>query len=138
MSAPSLSVPEPLADDGDDITTALETAAIFNAQGDLREAVRWVRRAAEAAGDAGNDTRALALARAVADLNIGASIMPSVQSAPPSQVAPSAQPVPAAAVSERGSVRPSPVVLVEAPGDAPPPPPLPALADAPPPPPLPA
>ncbi|HEY3493875.1 MAG TPA: hypothetical protein VGK73_04285, partial [Polyangiaceae bacterium] len=86
MSAPSLSVPEPLADDGEDITTALETAAIFNAQGDLREAVRWVRRAAEAAGDAGNDLRALALARAVADLNVGASAAPVEP--PPASAAP--------------------------------------------------
>ena len=87
MTASALNVPEPLTDDGDDITTALETAAIFNAQGDVREAVRWVRKAAEAASDAGNDMRALHLARAVADLNVGASLVPS---APP----PSAAPVP--------------------------------------------
>ena len=37
MTASALTVPEPLSDDGDDITTALETAAIFNAQGDVRE-----------------------------------------------------------------------------------------------------
>src|SRR5262245_51402407 len=150
MSAPTLSVPEPLADDGEDITTALETAAIFNAQGDLREAVRWVRKAAEAAGDAGNGLRALALARAVADLNIGASVVPSQvasaqpAAAPASAAAPVPPPLPsapapasAAAVSERGSVRPSPVVRIEAAADAPPPPPLPAAArdDAPPPPP---
>jgi hypothetical protein len=148
MNAPSLTVPEPLADDGDDITTALETAAIFNAQGDLREAVRWVRRAAEAAGDAGNDLRALALARAVADLNIGASVVPApaAASAPAPAPAPVA-PLPAVASapasapdavsSDRGSVRPSPVVRIEAAADAPPPPPpLPAAqADAPPPPP---
>lgn len=79
---PALSVPEPLPNDSEDLSTALETAAIFGAQGDVREAVRWVRRAAELAGDAGDDMRALALARAVADL--GASVAPS----PPAAAAP--------------------------------------------------
>src|ERR1051325_7120019 len=69
MQASPLVVPEPLPEDGEGVTSALETAAIFNAQGDVREAARWVRRAAEAASDVGADMRALALARAVADLN---------------------------------------------------------------------
>src|SRR5687767_16013558 len=75
MQASQLVVPEPLPDDGEDVTSALETAAIFNAQGDMREAARWVRRAAEAASDVGADMRALTLARVVADLNT-ASIAP--------------------------------------------------------------
>jgi hypothetical protein len=153
MTASALTVPEPLSDDGDEITTALETAAIFNAQGDVREAVRWVRKAAEAAGDAGNDTRALALARAVADLNVGASMAPSSPpaSAPAVPVNPSVQTVPTSsatgtnpgmpapqatllnhpALNGNGSVRPSPVVRVEASaaeGAPPPPPPLPQAA----------
>jgi hypothetical protein len=153
MTASALTVPEPLSDDGDDITTALETAAIFNAQGDVREAVRWVRKAAEAAGDAGNDMRALALARAVADLNVGASLAPSsppasAAAAPvstPAQAAPASSatgtnpgmPAPQAtllnhpALNGNGSVRPSPVVRVEASSAEaapPPPPPLPQAA----------
>lgn len=68
MTASALSIPEPLPDDPDAVTTALETAAIFGMQGDAREAVRWVRRAAELAGDEGNDARALNLARVAADL----------------------------------------------------------------------
>ncbi len=71
-----LSVPEPLPNDPEAVVTALETAEIFGKQGDLKEAVRWVRRAAEIAGDEGSDERALTLARAVADLNISASQPP--------------------------------------------------------------
>ena len=44
-----LSVPEPLPNDPEAVVTALETAEIFGKQGDLKEAVRWVRRAAEIA-----------------------------------------------------------------------------------------
>jgi hypothetical protein len=153
MTASALTVPEPLSDDGDEITTALETAAIFNAQGDVREAVRWVRKAAEAAGDAGNDMRALALARAVADLNVGASLAPSSPpaSVPVAPVIPPVQTVQASsatgtnpgmpapqgtllnhpALNGNGSVRPSPVVRVEASvaeAAPPPPPPLPQAA----------
>lgn len=163
MTASALTVPEPLSDDGDDITTALETAAIFNAQGDVREAVRWVRKAAEAASDAGNDLRALALARAVADLNVGASLAPSAPppsaAAAPGPVSAPAQSVPTSSATGTnpgmpapqgtllgyapphappvngngsGSVRPSPVVRVEAAVEAapPPPPPLPQAAPA--------
>jgi hypothetical protein len=108
-----LSVPEPLPNDPEAVVTALETAEIFGKQGDLKEAVRWVRRAAEIAGDEGSDERALTLARAVADLNISASQPPS-QASPASAVAPA--PAPAAAQA------PAP--------QAPPPPPLPAIAAA--------
>jgi hypothetical protein len=83
----ALSVPEPQPNDPEDLSTALETAAIFGAQGDVREAVRWVRRAAELAGDAGDDMRALTLARAVADL--GESVAPA---APPAASGPAAAP----------------------------------------------
>jgi hypothetical protein len=111
----TLSVPEPQSTDPEDLSTALETAAIFSAQGDVREAVRWVRRAAELAGDAGDDVRALTLARAVADL--GASVAPS---APPPEVAPSA-PAPAAAPSAATA----PALDGAPAADLPPPPPLP-------------
>jgi hypothetical protein len=80
MTVSALTIPEPLPDDPDAVTTALETAAIFGTQGDTREAVRWVRRAAELAGDEGNDLRALTLARVAADLTNelgGDSTMPA-------------------------------------------------------------
>jgi hypothetical protein len=111
----ALSVPEPQPNDSEDLSTALETAAIFSAQGDVRETVRWVRRAAELAGDAGDDMRALTLARAVADL--GESVAPS---APPPAVAPAA-PAPVAAAAPAAPV----AEAAPAAGELPPPPPLP-------------
>jgi hypothetical protein len=106
-----LSVPEPESTDPEDLTTALETAAIFSAQGDLREAVRWVRRAAELAGDAGDDMRALTLARAVADLGESMAPKPPAAAAPAAAAAPTAE---QAAPTE----------------ELPPPPPLPGRAAA--------
>jgi hypothetical protein len=47
---------------------ALETGSEEWGRGDLHEAVRWIRRAADAAEAAGNDMRALSLARMAADL----------------------------------------------------------------------
>src|SRR6187399_161764 len=122
MQATLLSVPDPLPDDGEDVTSALETAAVFNAQGDMREAARWVRRAAEAASDAGADMRALTLARLVADLNT-ASIAPRPPAAEPAPVAsapPAPPPLPAASAPP-----PLPAAAAAAPAPAPAPPPLP-------------
>ena len=129
MQATQLIVPDPLPDDGEDVTSALETALVFNQQGDMREAARWVRRAAEAASDLGADMRALTLARAVADLNT-ASIAPRpqpVDAAPPASAAPAPPPLP---------VAPPVMAAAPAPAPAPAPSPLPAAA-APAPPPLP-
>ncbi len=58
--------PEPT--DSEDVVSALETAEIFWTKGDTDEALRWLKRAAESASDAGSDDRALAIARTVADL----------------------------------------------------------------------
>lgn len=68
MTQLAMDIPEPSSDDAESVVTALEMAAVFDAQGDAQEALRWVRRAAEAASDEGNDLRALMLARSVADL----------------------------------------------------------------------
>lgn len=63
---PSHLSPEP--SDSEDVVSALETADVFWTKGDADEALRWLKRAAESASDAGNDDRALAIARTVADL----------------------------------------------------------------------
>src|SRR6185503_18618144 len=60
--------PEPDPADSDDILLALETARALEAHGDLRDAARWLRRAAEQAEEEGNDARVLVFARAAADL----------------------------------------------------------------------
>jgi hypothetical protein len=111
MTTPALALPEPLPEDPEVVATALETAGIFGVQGDVREAVRWLRRAAELAGDAGIDDRALELARAAADLTTNAE---STSSAP---VAPS----PAAAAPPPP---PPPPPIQAAPPPPPPPPPI--------------
>jgi len=63
---PAVLNPEP--GDNEDVVSALETADIFWTKGDTDEALRWLKRAAETASDAGNDMRALAIARSAADL----------------------------------------------------------------------
>ncbi len=60
-------LPDALSDDHEDVVWGLQTATTLWARGERREALTWVRRAAEAAGTAGADMRAVDLAkRAVA------------------------------------------------------------------------
>ena len=54
--------------DTDDVSWSLETGRSMWQQGEMREALRWLKRAAESAEEAGNDTRSLSLAKAAADL----------------------------------------------------------------------
>jgi hypothetical protein len=61
---------------------ALETAQALEVRGDIAEAARWLRRAANEAEKQGNDTRVLALAHAAADLT-SASAKAPVTTAPP-------------------------------------------------------
>jgi hypothetical protein len=60
--------PLPAAGDSDDVVLALETARALEARGDVREAARWLRRAAEQAESQGNDVRVLLFAHVAADL----------------------------------------------------------------------
>lgn len=69
-------IPVPTARDSETVVTALETAAVFRAKGDAAEALRWLQRAAESAGDDGDDERTLALARTAADLSHALSSAP--------------------------------------------------------------
>src|SRR5215469_8532735 len=77
--------PIPPASKGDteDVAWALSTAEAMYARGDRRDALKWLRRAAEAASEAQADDRALELAKAAASLAIivGPSVPPP---APPS------------------------------------------------------
>jgi len=72
----TIEIPRPSGTDCDSVITALETAAVFSAKGDGSEAMRWLRRAAESAGEAGDDRRALSLSRSVADLRDALSVPP--------------------------------------------------------------
>lgn len=62
----NLPVTEP--SDVPEVSDALATARLLWAQGLAIESVRWIQRAAESAEVAGNDLRAVSLARAAADL----------------------------------------------------------------------
>jgi hypothetical protein len=85
---PLLPAPDP--SDSDDVVVALQTARALQRKGDLQESLRWLRRAADAAGNDGNDRRALALARAAADMtNL---IGPTEKSVVPPPLPPSPSP----------------------------------------------
>jgi hypothetical protein len=60
----------PLAkkDDVEDVAWALQTAEATWSRGDRADALKWIRRAAEAASEAEHDDRALELAKAAADV----------------------------------------------------------------------
>lgn len=60
--------PSAEASDHPDVSVLLKAAHALWEDNDAEGAVRWFARAAEAAGDVGDDRRALELARAVADL----------------------------------------------------------------------
>jgi hypothetical protein len=79
----TIDIPSPSRADADAVITALETAAVFQAKGDGREAMRWLRRAAESASDAGDDPRALSLSRIAADLQEELNAVKSQTATPP-------------------------------------------------------
>jgi hypothetical protein len=76
MSEPGF--PAPAASDAEPVSLALETASALWGKGDVREALRWLRRAAETAGALGDDLRAVGLARAAAELTAELQIPPSI------------------------------------------------------------
>jgi hypothetical protein len=61
-------LPDSDPSDSSETRWALETARTLWGQGDRREALQWVRRAAEAAAESGQDDRALLLAKQGAEL----------------------------------------------------------------------
>src|SRR5512143_2787266 len=75
-------IPQVREDDPEDVSWALSTAATQYARGDRVEALKWLRRAAEAASEAEKDMRALELAKAAAELTTP-SMPPPSQAAPP-------------------------------------------------------
>lgn len=127
-----MEIPQPIAEDPEAVVTALETAAVFGAQGDAQEALRWVRRAAEAASDDGNDLRALALARTAADLS---SELQQASNPPQAATEEAPSPESAEATPQQDEEESPPESSAEAPAAAAPEPPAPAAFEPPPPPP---
>jgi len=123
-------VPESDDSDPESVSLALATAHALEVQGDLREAARWLRRAAEEAEKGGNDLRVVTLARAAAELTSRIDSRPtpngiqpptpkpagwsvegpaSARRPGPPPLPPSAPPAPPAATSSSVAPRPSAV-----------------------------
>ena len=134
-------IPAPAKDDHEDVSWALSTAQTTWGRGEHADALKWLRRAAEAASEAEDDDRALTLAKAAAEIASSlasarsqpakrASVT-STPSGPPPRPTGSAPPNPSATVSrppplpEKNSRPPPPRKSVPAP-------PMPAARAAPP------
>lgn len=61
-------VPSPRLDDPEDVAWALSTAEAMWARGEHADAIRWIRKGAASASEADNDSRAVELAKAAAEL----------------------------------------------------------------------
>lgn len=82
--------------DASDTRWALQTALHLWNQGERRESLQWVRRAAEAAAEAGQDDRALRLAKMGAELRGVLEIPRTLPPSPPAEApAPVVAPAPA-------------------------------------------
>jgi hypothetical protein len=90
MADVSNPIPSPQPGDSDDVELALETAQRMYRTGDNAEALKWLRRAANAAEEAGDDMRQLQLARLAADLAAVVNAPVQVMTSAPS-VAPNAK-----------------------------------------------
>jgi hypothetical protein len=67
--AVAIEIPAPRPGDSAQVVTSLENAALFGRIGDSEEALRWLQRAAESAGESGDDERTLVLARMASELS---------------------------------------------------------------------
>jgi len=89
QSLSSFVIPSSERNDPEPVRSSLALARADFERGEVREALKHLRRAAEGADDAGSELRAVALARAAADLatEVGSSVTP-----PPVAAAPSVTP----------------------------------------------
>ena len=76
MSDSSPDLPEVEPTDPEHVAVAIETARALFRTGERLDALRWLRRAAERAEEAGDDLRAVNLARRAADLSTELQSMP--------------------------------------------------------------
>jgi hypothetical protein len=106
--------PEFADSDSDDLVVALETARALEAQGDFREAAKWLRRAADQAERDGNDARVVVLARAAADLTTLAG-PPRLTTSPSPGASSRANASGAVPASQTPTPRPSPPRVSSAP-----------------------
>lgn len=100
------SLPSPETDDPSDVAVALEAARALWENGERDEALRWFSRAVEAAEQAGNDRRAVELARAVADMKDG--LRAASQTPPPPATTPKPPTRPPPPSARKASLPPTP------------------------------
>src|SRR3954462_5531070 len=67
-SRPMMGIPPAIDTDAEDVVWGLQTAETLWKRGERIDALVWLRRAAQAAGDASDDDRALELARHAAEM----------------------------------------------------------------------
>jgi hypothetical protein len=125
-------IPPALDTDVEDVVWALQTADALWKRNERGDALVWLRRAAQAAGDANDDDRALALARGAAELTESMAQAPDLEGAQGRDApVPAAPPAPRAgsgsfAPGALGSARaPAPKVPIAPPPPRPPEPPEP-------------
>lgn len=115
QSLSSFVIPSSERNDPEPVRSSLAQAHADFERGEVREALKHLRRAAEGADDAGRELRAVALARAAADLatEVGASVTPPpaaaipAAAAAPASVQASSAVMPVAAVSSAPSAVPA-------------------------------
>jgi hypothetical protein len=121
MSDTAIRVPASVAGDSTDVSTALEVAGALWEKGSPDESIRWLRRAVEAAGEAGNTGRADELGSAVVELerSVGTGAAPpaavAVSKPPPPPPAASRAPAPPGPPPPTGRPPPAPPVRTSAP-----------------------
>ncbi len=92
-----VAIPNTKDTDPEDVVWGLQTAEALWKRGERIDAIVWLRRAAQAAGDAADDDRALELARAAAELSDWMATEPEPGTEPPPAMdaaTPSASPPP--------------------------------------------
>jgi hypothetical protein len=99
-------IPNPVHEDLEDVSWALSTAEASWQRGDPTEALKWLRRAAEAATEGSADERALFLAKAAADL---ATLLGRASVAPPTHVPPAPPTSPSVVAETARSGAPPPL-----------------------------
>ncbi len=90
-------IPPTLDSDAEDVVWALQTADALWKRAERVDAIVWLRRAAQAAGEAQQDDRALVLARMAAELS---DLIATAPAAIPSNIAPPMSEAPAAGVDD--------------------------------------
>lgn len=123
MTALTTCIPASHPADSSEVTSALNVAASLWKKGSHRDAIRWVRRAAEAADRAGDVSRMTALARAGADLEESLTPTSPIPSStpPPLPIRPGSSVPPPPASASRMKPKATPPPLPQGSRPAPPP-----------------